>query len=39
MLQALGKPIIGCAINGRPPNLPAIAARANAVLECWYLGQ
>jgi beta-glucosidase len=38
-LETLGKPIIVCAINGRPPSWPVIAARANAILECWYLGQ
>lgn len=38
-LHALGKPIVVCAINGRPPSYPAVIARANAVLECWYAGQ
>ncbi|WP_121115990.1 glycoside hydrolase family 3 N-terminal domain-containing protein [Croceibacterium ferulae] len=38
-LHALGKPVVVCAINGRPPSWPAIAARANALLECWYPGQ
>jgi beta-glucosidase len=28
-----------CAINGRPPSYPAVAAGANALLECWYPGQ
>ena len=38
-LHALGKPLVVCAINGRPPSWPAVMARANAVLECWYPGQ
>jgi beta-glucosidase len=38
-LHALGKPVVVCAVNGRPPSWPAIAARANALLECWYPGQ
>jgi len=38
-LHGLGKPIVVCAINGRPPSWPAVAARANAMLECWYPGQ
>jgi beta-glucosidase len=38
-LHALGKPIVVCAINGRPPSWPNVVAKANAVLECWYPGQ
>src|SRR5690606_23054703 len=38
-LAALGKPLIVCAINGRPPSWPNAIARADAVLECWYPGQ
>lgn len=38
-LKALGKPIVVAAINGRPPSWPAVAAEANAILECWYAGQ
>lgn len=38
-LHALGKPIVVAAINGRPPSWPGVAARANAILECWYPGQ
>jgi len=38
-LHALGKPIVVCAINGRPASWPSVIARANAVLECWYAGQ
>jgi len=38
-LHELGKPLVVCAINGRPPSWPQVAARANALLECWYPGQ
>ncbi len=38
-LAALGKPLIVCAINGRPPSWPNVVAKASAVLECWYPGQ
>jgi len=38
-LAALGKPLIVCAINGRPPSWPNVIAKADAVLECWYPGQ
>jgi beta-glucosidase len=38
-LAALGKPLIVCAINGRPPSWPNVVARADAILECWYPGQ
>ena len=38
-LKATGKPVVVCAINGRPPSWPAVAAGANAMLECWYAGQ
>src|SRR5690606_28633327 len=38
-MAALGKPLIICAINGRPPSWPNAVARADAVLECWYPGQ
>src|SRR5690606_30612146 len=38
-LHALGKPVVVCAINGRPPSWPNVAARAHAILECWYPGQ
>lgn len=38
-LLELGKPVVVCAINGRPPSWPQVAARANAILECWYPGQ
>jgi beta-glucosidase len=38
-LNALGKPVVVCAINGRPPSWPNVVAKANAILECWYPGQ
>ena len=38
-LAALGKPLIVCAINGRPPSWPNTADKADAMLECWYPGQ
>ena len=38
-MAALGKPLVIAAINGRPPSWPAVVAKANAVLECWYPGQ
>jgi beta-glucosidase len=38
-LAALGKPLIVCAVNGRPPSWPNVAAKADALLECWYSGQ
>ena len=38
-LAALGKPLVVCAINGRPPSWPNVIDKADAVLECWYAGQ
>jgi beta-glucosidase len=38
-LFALGKPVVVVLINGRPQAVTEIAARANALLEGWYLGQ
>jgi len=38
-LAELGKPLIVCAINGRPPSWPNVIEKADAVLECWYPGQ
>ncbi|GFZ90292.1 MULTISPECIES: glycoside hydrolase family 3 N-terminal domain-containing protein [Sphingobium] len=38
-LKATGKPVVVCAINGRPPSYPMVADGANALLECWYPGQ
>ena len=36
---ALGKPVIVVLINGQPLSTPEIAAKANALVEGWYLGQ
>ncbi|WP_443025254.1 glycoside hydrolase family 3 N-terminal domain-containing protein [Sphingomonas sp. QA11] len=38
-LHALGKPVVVVAIHGRPASWPTIAAKANAILDCWYVGQ
>ncbi|MGN5374169.1 glycoside hydrolase family 3 N-terminal domain-containing protein [Sphingomonas hankookensis] len=38
-MKATGKPVVVVAINGRPPSWPAVAEQANAMLECWYMGQ
>lgn len=38
-IKATGKPVIVCAINGRPPSYPAVVDGANALLLCWYPGQ
>jgi beta-glucosidase len=38
MLQ-LGKPVAVVLINGRPLATPALAERAPAILEAWYVGQ
>jgi beta-glucosidase len=38
-LQALGKPIAVVLINGRPLGTVAIAERANALVEAWYVGE
>lgn len=36
---ATGKPVAVLLINGRPLSINDIAARAPAIIECWYLGQ
>ena len=36
---ALGKPVIVLLLNGRPPAIPEIADKADAILEGWYLGE
>jgi beta-glucosidase len=38
-MKATGKPLVVVAINGRPPSWPAAVETANALLECWYVGQ
>jgi beta-glucosidase len=34
-----GKPLVVLLINGRPLSINYLAARAPAIIECWYLGQ
>lgn len=36
---ALGKPVVVVLINGRPLGVDDVAAKANALIEGWYLGQ
>jgi beta-glucosidase len=36
---ALHKPTVVVLLNGRPPSYPNIAAKAQAIVEGWYLGQ
>ena len=36
---ALGKPVVVVLINGQPLSIPTVAAKANAIVEGWYLGQ
>lgn len=38
-MVATGKPVIVVLFHGRPNAIPEIAEKANAILECWYLGQ
>jgi beta-glucosidase len=38
-LFELGKPVVVVLINGRPQAVAEIAAKANALIEGWYLGQ
>ncbi|TWB59464.1 glycoside hydrolase family 3 N-terminal domain-containing protein [Nitrospirillum viridazoti] len=38
-LFALGKPVVVVLQNGRPLSVVDVAARANALVEGWYLGQ
>ncbi len=38
-IGATGKPIIGLLFNGRPLAIQNLAEKADAVFECWYLGQ
>ncbi len=38
-LKALGKPVVAVMINGRPLSITHVAREADAILECWYLGQ
>lgn len=36
---ALNKPTVVLLLNGRPLSVKLLAERADALLECWYLGQ
>ena len=36
---ALGKPVVVVLLNGRPLSVVKVAAKANALVEGWYLGQ
>jgi beta-glucosidase len=36
---ALGKPTVVLLLNGRPLSVNLLAEQADALLECWYLGQ
>jgi beta-glucosidase len=36
---ALGKPTVVLLLNGRPLSVNLLAERADALLECWYMGQ
>jgi beta-glucosidase len=38
-LFALGKPVVVVLLNGRPLSVVNVAAKANALIEGWYLGQ
>ncbi len=38
-ISALGKPVVIVLINGRPLSVVNAAAKANALVEGWYLGQ
>jgi beta-glucosidase len=38
-ITALGKPTIAFLFNGRPLSIRNVAAKTQAIFECWYLGQ
>jgi beta-glucosidase len=38
-MAALGKPIVALLFNGRPLAISHLDNHAQAILECWYLGQ
>jgi beta-glucosidase len=38
-IAATGKPIVGVLFNGRPLSIRNLTKKANAICECWYLGQ
>jgi len=42
LLEAMvetGKPVVVLLFNGRPLSVPYAQEKANAIFECWYLGQ
>ncbi|RPI23311.1 MAG: beta-glucosidase, partial [Acidobacteria bacterium] len=38
-LAAIGKPIVALLFNGRPLSIRNLGEKAQAIFECWYLGQ
>ena len=38
-IAATGKPIVALLFNGRPISIRNLAEKAQAIFECWYLGQ
>jgi len=38
-VAATGKPIVAFLFNGRPISIRNLAEKAQAIFECWYLGQ
>jgi len=38
-LKSTGKPIVVLLVHGRPLAIPEIAEKADAIVDCWYLGQ
>ena len=38
-IAATGKPIIALLFNGRPISIRNLSEKAQAIFECWYLGQ
>jgi beta-glucosidase len=38
-VAATGKPVVAVLFNGRPISARNLAAKAQAIFECWYLGQ
>jgi beta-glucosidase len=38
-IAAIGKPIIAVLFNGRPITIRNLTEKAQAIFECWYLGQ
>jgi beta-glucosidase len=38
-VKATGKPVVVLLFNGRPLSVGPLAEEADALLECWYLGQ